>query len=156
MSGVESRVMQRWNRARHSTFGRWLFSRAVGRFAPYTGTIGARIQELESGRSLVTMLDKKSVRNHLKSIHAVALTNLVELSGSLAIIAAMHPDTRMIPIRLESEFIKKARGTVAATGSCSPPEIGFEGELSSSVVICDDAGEVVVRGRVTVVIGSTG
>ena len=50
MAGVESMVMERWTRARGTSFGRWLFSRAVGRFAPYTGTIGARIEELEPGQ----------------------------------------------------------------------------------------------------------
>ncbi len=146
MPGVEQTVIERWNRANGSAFGRWLFSRAVGRFAPYTGTIGARIEELEPGRSVVIMRDRKSVRNHLKSIHAVALTNLIELSGSLAIIASMHPGTRMIPVRLESEFVKKARGTVTAEGSCKPPEPGFTGELQGAVVVRDAAGDEVTRG----------
>ncbi len=104
MAGMEQAVVERWNRAKGSSFGRWLFSRAVGRFAPYTGTIGARIAVLEPGRAVVTMRDRKAVRNHLRSVHAVALTNLIELSGSLSIIASMHPGTRMIPVRLESEF----------------------------------------------------
>lgn len=155
MAEVERRVTQRWDRAKDSKVGRWLFSRAVGRFAPYTGTIGARIEELEPGRALVTMRDRKKVRNHLRSIHAVALTNLIELTGSLSIIASMHPGTRMIPVRLESEFIKKARGTVAATGECPPLEAGFEGEIVAPVVVRDATGEEVVRGRVTVVIGAS-
>ncbi len=156
MPGVEQTVIERWNRAKGSAFGRWLFSRAVGRFAPYTGTIGARIEEFEPGRSVVTMRDRKKVRNHLRSVHAVALTNLIELSGSLAIIASMHPDTRMIPVRLESEFVKKARGTVTAEGSCDTIEPGFEGEVQAGVVVRDSGGNEVTRGRVTVVIGATG
>ncbi len=156
MAGVESRLIEQWKRARGSALGRWIFSRAVGRSAPYTGTIGARIEELERGRSVVAMRDRKAVRNHLRSVHAVALTNLIELSGSLAIIASMHPDTRMIPVRLESEFIKKARGTVRAEGSCEPMEPGFEGEIQATVVVRDPAGDEVTRGRVTVVIGKTG
>ncbi len=155
MAGVESRVMERWNRARGSQLGRWLFSRAVGRSAPYTGTIGARIEELDPGRSVLTMRDRKAVRNHLKSVHAVALTNLIELSGSLAIIASMHSNTRMIPVRLESEFLKKARGTVTAEGSCEQFEPGYEGEVQATVVVRDPDGEEVTRGRVTVVIGKT-
>jgi len=155
MPGMEQTVMKRWHHAKGSSLGRWLFSRAVGRFAPYSGTIGARIEELEPGRSLVTMRDRKSVRNHLRSVHAVALTNLIELSGSLAIIASMHPDTRMIPVRLESEFLKKARGTVTAEASCEPPAPGFVGEFQAVVGVSDESGAEVTRGRVTVVIGQT-
>jgi acyl-coenzyme A thioesterase PaaI-like protein len=156
MAGVESMVMERWTRARGTSFGRWLFSRAVGRFAPYTGTIGARIEELEPGRSVVTLRDRKAVRNHLNSIHAVALTNLAELAGSLAIVASMQPDSRMIPVRLETEYLKKARGLLTAEGSCKQPQPGFEGELQGIVVIRDRDGEEVARGRVTVVIGPSG
>lgn len=156
MAGMEQTVIKRWNRAKGSNLGRWLFSRAVGRFAPYTGTIGARIERLEPGRSVVSMRDRKAVRNHLRSVHAVALTNLIELSGSLAIIASMQPNTRMIPVRLESEFLKKARGTVTAEAACDNIEPGFEGEVQATVVVRDPEGNEVTRGRVTVVIGSTG
>ena len=153
MPGVESIVMERWSRAKGSRLGRRLFSRTLGRFAPYTGTIGARVEELEPGHSLVTMRDRKAVRNHLNSVHAVAMANLTEVSGSLAIIASMQPNTRMIPVRLETEYVKKARGLLTAEGSCEPPEPGFEGELQGNVVIRDDSGDEVARGRVTVVIG---
>lgn len=156
MAGVESKVIERWNRAKGSSLGRWLFSRAIGRFAPYTGTIGARIEELEPGRSVVAMRDRKAVRNHLKSVHAVALTNLIELSGSLAVIASMHPGTRMIPVRLESEFVKKARGTVTAAASCEDIDTEFEGEIQAAVVVRDESGDEVTRGKVTVVVGKAG
>jgi acyl-coenzyme A thioesterase PaaI-like protein len=156
MAGVESIVMERWNRAKGSRLGRRLFSRALGRYAPYTGTIGARVEELERGRALVTLRDRKAVRNHLNSIHAVALSNLTEVAGSLSIIASMQPGTRMIPVRLETEYVKKARGTLTAEGSCELPEPGFEGELAGYVVIRDGGGDEVARGKVTVMIGPRG
>jgi uncharacterized protein (TIGR00369 family) len=154
MPGPESIVMDKWNRAKGSAVGRWLFSRAVGRFAPYTGTIGARIQELQPGRSVVTMRDRKAVRNHLNSVHAVALTNLVELCGSLAIIASLPPETRMIPIRLETDFVKKGRGLMTAESTCAIPSSSGKAELPATVVVRDDSGDEIARGRVTVVIGA--
>jgi acyl-coenzyme A thioesterase PaaI-like protein len=153
MSGPESIVREKWKRAKGSSLGRWLFSRAVGRFAPYTGTIGARIEEIGPGRAVVTMRDRKAVRNHLNSIHAVALANLTEMSGSFAVIGSMQPNTRMIPVRLETEYVKKARGTVTAEGSCEIPGPGFEGEFHGNVVIRDGSGDEVAHGRVTVMIG---
>jgi len=153
MPGPESMIMEKWQRAGKSRLGRWLFSRAVGRFAPYTGTIKAQVGELEPGRSLVTMRDRHAIRNHLNSVHAVALANLTELTGSLAIIASMQPNTRMIPIRLETEYLKKARGMLTAEGSCELPEPGFEGTFEGNVVIRDAIADEVARGRVTVVIG---
>ena len=153
MPGVESVVMEKWKRARGSRLGRWLFSRGVGRFAPYTGTIGARVEELAPGRSLVTMRDRRAVRNHLNSVHAVALTNLIELTGSLSIIASLPPETRMIPVRLETDFIKKGRGLMTAEANCVIPSSNEKAELPATVVIRDDSGDEVARGQVTVVIG---
>lgn len=153
MPGAESLVMEKWKRARGSRLGRWLFSRGVGRFAPYTGTIGAQVEELEPGRSVVTMRDRRAVRNHLNSVHAVALTNLIELTGSLSIIASLPPETRMIPVRLETDFIKKGRGLMTAEANCIIPSSNEKAELPATVVIRDDAGDEVARGRVTVVIG---
>ena len=153
MADIGSRVMSEWDRRKNSKLGRWLFSRGVARFAPYTGTIGARIEELEPGRSVVTMRDRKAVRNHLNSVHAVALTNLVELCGSLSIIASLPPDTRMIPIRLETDFVKKGRGLMIAEANCVIPRSNEKVELPATVVIRDQGGEEIARGRVTVVVG---
>lgn len=153
MPGAESLVMEKWKRARGSRLGRWLFSRGVGRFAPYTGTIGAQVEELEPGHSVVTMRDRRAVRNHLNSVHAVALTNLIELTGSLSIIASLPPETRMIPVRLETDFIKKGRGLMTAEANCIIPSSNEKAEFPATVVIRDDAGDEVARGRVTVVIG---
>ncbi len=153
MPGAESLVMEKWKRARGSRLGRWLFSRGVGRFAPYTGTIGAQVEELEPGHSVVTMRDRRAVRNHLNSVHAVALTNLIELTGSLSIIASLPPETRMIPVRLETDFIKKGRGLMTAEANCIIPSSNEKAELPATVMIRDDAGDEVARGRVTVVIG---
>ena len=153
MADLATTLMSRWERAKSTAMGKWLFSRGVGRFAPYTGTIGARVEELEPGRSVVTMRDRKIVRNHLNSVHAVALTNLIELTGSLSIIASLPPRSRMIPVRLETDFIKKGRGLMTAEASCVIPGSNDRAELPATVVVRDAAGDEIARGRVTVVIG---
>lgn len=153
MPGLAETVMTRWDRAKGTAMGRWLFSRAVGRFAPYTGTIGARVEAIEPGRARVSLRDRKAVRNHLRSIHAVALTNLLELTGGLAVIAALPAGARMIPMRIEIEFVKKARGTVAAESNCEIPSSAEHGELPSAVTIRDNDGDEVARGRVVVMVG---
>lgn len=118
-----TRLLSAWRRLSSKPAGRWLFSRMVGRMAPYTGSMGARVEELEPGRAVVTLRDRRAVRNHLRSIHAIALANLGELASGLAASAAMPPGVRGIPVEIRIEYLHKARGTLTATGTARLPEI---------------------------------
>jgi acyl-coenzyme A thioesterase PaaI-like protein len=156
MADIGRTVMDRWHRAEGSPLGRRLFSLALGRFAPYSGTIGARVEALEPGKSVVTMRDRKAVRNHLSSVHAAALMNLIEMSGSLAVISTLPPNTRMIPVRVETDFVKKARGLLTADARFELPATAEPAEAASTVTVRDADGDEVARGKVIVLIGPAG
>ncbi|MDH4352275.1 MAG: DUF4442 domain-containing protein, partial [Gemmatimonadota bacterium] len=113
-------LLRMWDRTRALPLGRQIFSWLVGRRAPYTGTMGATVQVMEPGYARVTLRDRRGVRNHLASIHAVALANLGELTTGLAVTTALHPSVRGIPVRLGVSYQKKARGTITAECRCIP------------------------------------
>ena len=140
------------NWARFSTMpgGKRLFSFVVGRTARYTGTIGAVVQELEDGRAVVTMRDRPLVRNHLRSVHAIALMNLGELVTGLTVMYQVDGRGRGIVSNLEMEYIKKARGTI--TGVCefvAPTQVGEHKEVVVEGLLKDDADEVVAKIKAT-------
>jgi acyl-coenzyme A thioesterase PaaI-like protein len=96
-------------------FGGRLFSLFLGWYAPYSGSIGARVEALGVGEVEVSLLDRRKVRNHLKSVHAIASINLGEIVTRLAVLTAITDDMRGIVLGLRSEYKKKARGTLTAT-----------------------------------------
>lgn len=116
---------------------------------PYTGALGARVEALEAGRSVVTLADRRAVRNHLESIHAVALANLAELTSGTAMLTALPAGTRGIVTRMEIDFLKKARGSLTGRSTVKVPRITAPTVLHPEAEITDSAGDVVARARVT-------
>ena len=152
-SSPESIIRAQWERLSPLPFGRRLFSLLLGRMVPYTGSIRPRVEALRPGHATVVLRDRRRVRNHLGSVHAVALANLAELSTGLALNYALPPDARSILKGLCVEYHRKARGTLTATCDAPVPESSEEREYELEAVIRDAAGEVVATARVRWLVG---
>jgi acyl-coenzyme A thioesterase PaaI-like protein len=156
-AGAAQRIRRLWDRLSPRPGGKRLFSWLVGRTAPYTGTIGARVEELGTGHARLTLRDRRKVRNHLRSVHAVAQLNLAEAASGLAVTYSMPPHLRGIPVRLEIDYLKKARGTITAVcelpGPIPEPEGDERTAYEAPVVLTDPAGDVVARAVARWVIG---
>ena len=138
-----------WRRLSPKPGGVWLFNRMLGRMVPYTGALGARVTELAPGRAVCVLRERRAVRNHLGSIHAVALANLFELCSGTAMLTALPPATRGIVTRLEIDYRKKARGTITARSAVTLPEVTAAMELFPEAELFDADGDVVARARVS-------
>lgn len=137
-----------WRRLAPLPGGDWIFSRCLGLMVPYTGSIGANVRELRPGFARVTLRDHRAVRNHLGSIHAVALANLGEVTSGLALITSLPPGIRSIAVALSIDFLKKARGRLESECTCSAPAVTASVEHDIAADIRDQAGDVVARVRV--------
>lgn len=125
--------------------GKWLFSRLLGRVVPYTGTIGGTVEVLAPGQCVVILRDHRRVRNHLRSIHAIALCNLGEMATGLALMNSLPDQTRGILTNLSIAYRKKARGLLTASCHCDVPADNRESEHLLSGEIRDATGELVAE-----------
>jgi len=146
-------IREAWDRLSSLPGGNAIFSRFVGMAAPYTASMGARVVELGRGHSKVVLPDRRAVRNHLRCIHAVALANLAELTGNVAVAYTLPDDARFIVAGLEIEYLKKARGTITGTCECPLIDSPERREYDISVVMRDPDGVEVARATLRTLVG---
>ncbi len=138
-------MRQTWRRLSAFPGGKWLFSRVLGRMVPYTASIGATVTALEPGFARVELRDRRRVRNHLDSIHAVALMTLGEVATGLAMLVGLPATVRGIVTGLSITFLKKARGRLTAECRCPIPTVTANQQFDAVATITDASGDVVAR-----------
>jgi len=148
-------IREGWQRASRIPGGRLIFSRVLGIAIPYTGSIGAEVVALEAGYAKVQLDERRGLRNHLNSIHAIALANLAELTGNLALVCALPDDGRFIVTKLAIDYKKKARGRIIAECRCEPPSSSERREYAIEVALRDSKDAVVATAVLTTLVGST-
>jgi acyl-coenzyme A thioesterase PaaI-like protein len=134
-----------WARFAGLPGGKAFFSLLVGRTARYTGSIGGRVESLEHGRGVVTMRDRPRVRNHLKSVHAIALINLGELATGATVMYQVDGRGRGILKGIRMEYLKKARGTITATCETIVPDTPGKHDLEVEGDLTNVEGDLVAR-----------
>jgi acyl-coenzyme A thioesterase PaaI-like protein len=140
-----ARVLAMWRRMSSLPFGRALFAWAFGRSVPYSGALGARVETLEPGHAVLTLRDRRGVRNHLASVHAIALANLGEMASGLAMTTALPPGVRSIVTGLSITYHKKARGVLTAESRVVVPDVTGDMEYDVHADVRDAAGDTVAR-----------
>ena len=136
-------ALAQWNHLSRLPWGGVLFMMALGRMVPYSGALGARVVTLEPGFVRLRLRDRRAIRNHLGSVHAVALANLGELASGLAMTTALPGQVRSIVTSLSVEYLKKARGVITAESRVSVPTVTGPVDHEVRAVLRDAAGDEV-------------
>jgi len=149
MASGDQAIKGMWDKLSPLPGGKILFSKMVGKIAPYTSTIHSSVIELSDGHAKISMTERKKLRNHLKSIHAVALTNLAEITTGLAVVYTLPKTSRGILIGLEVEFLKKGRGVIIGSCDFQVPTSFDDQIIKAPVTLVNSDDEVVARAIAT-------
>jgi acyl-coenzyme A thioesterase PaaI-like protein len=141
-----------WNRFSARPLGKQLFSLGVGFKAPYFLTIGARVLEVEPGRSVVTARKRWHVRNHIGTFHAIAMCNLAELAMGMVAEATVPPSHSWIPKGIEAKYLARGETNLTAEALLDPiPEFGSEKfDADVKITIRDTSGKTITEATIPI------
>lgn len=143
-------VLKSYRKLAALPLGKQLFSRAVCLKAPFFRSIRPLVSELRPGLAEVRMSNRRSVRNHIGTVHAIAMCNMAELSGGLVTDVSIPATHRWIPKGMTVEYLRKAETDLVAVatplGQAVPDAAG---EYPVQVEVRDAAGTPVFRARIT-------
>jgi acyl-coenzyme A thioesterase PaaI-like protein len=141
-------LLRLWHRLHPLPGGTWMFSRLFGWQVPYSGSVRPHIRMLEPGHAEVEISDRRANRQHLGSIHAIALLNVAEQASGLALLTGLPDGIRGIVTQISMQYFKKARGTIRAVSRVIAPTVTGDVELDVTVDCLDRGGNVVARATV--------
>jgi acyl-coenzyme A thioesterase PaaI-like protein len=145
-------VLQTWRRLEKIPFGKNAFSLFFTAQAPYFMSISPTVQALEPGHAKVSMSHRWGVQNHIKTVHAIAVCNLVEMAMGLVAESTIPKHLRWLPKGMDVNYLKKASGTLTATTDINPDTFflleKYPGEVKVPVSVKDASGVEVTSAEV--------
>lgn len=144
-----TRLLALWRRLKRWPAGEWIFARIFAYTVPYSGSVRPRIRVLEPGHAEVEIPDIRANRQHLGSVHAIALMNVAEMASGLAMMAGLPSNIRGIVTTLQMTYHKKARGTIRAVSRVTVPTVTADQDFEVLAECFDPSGTLVATGRVT-------
>ena len=143
------RALSAWQRLETLPLGKTLFSRAVCFKAPYFSSISPRFEELRPGYARVSMRKRRSVTNHIGTVHAIAMCNLAEIAAGTLTEVSIPASMRWLPKGMHVEYLRKAETDVEATATLPTVEEGAARDVPATVEVKDREGQVVCRAIIT-------
>ena len=118
---------------------------AIGRFVPFIGTAGIRFEKMSRKEVILSLTNKRKVRNHIRQVHAAAMMLLAE-SATGMVVGMNIPDDKIPLLKsMDTKFVKRSSGAMRAVATLSDEQIKEilsleKGDVTVPVTITDAVG----------------
>ena len=147
-------VLSTWLKLKNVPLGHWLFTKIVCFKAPYFGSMKPVIIGLKEGYCSAIVKNRRSVHNHIGTIHAIAQCNLAELCAGVMVDATVPYKThRWIPKGMTVKYLAKVDTDVTAVAEIEMPRQWVDKEdLVVPVKLYNTRNELVFTADITMYI----
>lgn len=140
-------LLDLWNHASSVPQGRRVFSLAFSQKAPYFATVRPLFIDLRPNYAELTIRKRRSLHNHIGTVHAIALCNGLEAAmGALAEVT-IPAHKRWIPKGMDISYTAKADSDIRCIAETDPEQWeGDDPDLPVRVKGVRKDGTVVIEG----------
>jgi uncharacterized protein (TIGR00369 family) len=112
----------------------------------FAGTGGIRFEELQEGRSVLRIHNRKKVQNHIGGVHAAAMALLAETATG-AVLGMSIPDTHIPLLKsMHINYVRRAQGDLRAEATLDASQqqairTQQKGDVAVPVKVIDSNGD---------------
>jgi acyl-coenzyme A thioesterase PaaI-like protein len=126
--------------------GRTVFSVAFARKAPYFRSVRPRFTDVRPHYAELVVADRKAVRNHIGTVHVIAVCNGLEAAMGALAESTVPPGKRWLPKGMEVEYAAKASSDITCVAQTTRADWDGAPDVPVRVTATRDDGTEVVRG----------
>lgn len=126
--------------------GKRLFGFAFGHQAPYFGSIHLRVVEMRPHHGEVVVPLRRSNKNHIGTVHAIAACNGLEAAMGLLAEATCPPTQRWLPKGMDVKYLAKSDSDLVCTADSSAEDWADGPDVPVAVRATRADGTVTVEG----------
>jgi len=122
--------------------------------APYFGSIKPHFIELRPGYCEISLKKRRSITNHLNTVHAIAMCNVSELAAGTMLEASIPKTMRWIPKGMTVSYLKIAKTDLKAVCKISNSDLEKTGDFPITVNVFDEDGQTVFSAVINMYLSS--
>lgn len=126
----------------YQNVGNESFGKVVGEMAPYFATIDPVFHELRPGYCEILIPNTESVRNHLGTLHAIAMCNGAELVAGLTTDVSIPSGRRWIPVGMQVQYLAMAKHDAVVRTNAEHVDWTVTGDIPVDVEVMVDEQRV--------------
>lgn len=123
------------------------FSKVMGIVIPFSAKSKFDIEKLKEGYMRVSIPYIKSNMNHIKTHHALAMSELGELATGVCLAYSLPKNSQVILKSLNTEYLKKGKGKLTVEAEFDLNEIKDRGDAVFDVEIKNKSKETVAKAQ---------
>jgi acyl-coenzyme A thioesterase PaaI-like protein len=128
--------------------GKRLFSIAFGQMAPYFASAHIQVQDMQPHLGRVVVPKRRSVQNHIGTVHAIAACNGLEAAMGLLAEATCPPGMRWLPKGMEVRYLAKSTTSLTCTATTTEADWASAPDVPVTVQAVTTDGTVTVAGTI--------